>query len=103
MAAPRRNLLATELTKQLVQHPEKIHSIVKKLIEMGINGDIKALQMLFDRDSGRVKEELEISNPYNELSEADLHKQIAEKFAQLRKIQHTEDTSDEQSYEGKFD
>ena len=81
MAHVRPNLLGRELARQLKAHPENVSAIVRQLINVAMKGDIKAIQMIFDRDSGRVKEEIEVTaTRFDDMTDDELAKQVKSKL-----------------------
>jgi hypothetical protein len=46
--------LVAELHRYFVKNPEKLDTIVKKLATLAAAGDMKAMGMIFERESGKV-------------------------------------------------
>ena len=50
-----------ELIRQLDSNPQKLQELIATLIDIGIGGNVKAIEHIFDRLNGKVTQSL--SNP----------------------------------------
>lgn len=60
-------LLSDDLRKVLAQDPSKIRKITEKLVDMAQEGDLSAIQMVFDRLEGKPHQTVEIDQTVSSL------------------------------------
>lgn len=71
-------LLSDDLRRLLTQNPARIRRVTEKLVEMAEEGDLTAIQMVFDRLEGKPHQSIEIDQTVTQASAAEVDRRIIE-------------------------
>lgn len=89
-------MLSDDLRKVLVQNPARLRKITETLVTMAEEGDLSAIQLVFDRLEGRAHQTIAIDQTVTEMSRDERIARILELGSKLRVVEHAPLASDDQ-------
>jgi len=79
----RMKLLSDDLRRMLTQSPTRVRAITEKLVTMAEEGDLTAIQMVFDRLEGKPHQSIEIDQTFTNLTREQRFSRLLELQAKL--------------------
>ncbi len=79
----RLKLLSDDLRRMLTQDPVRIRRVTEKLVTMAEEGDLTAIQMIFDRLEGKPHQSIEIDQTFTNLTREEKFQRVLELQAKV--------------------